>query len=137
MSARRWIRRGYHSVNAYLVAEEVEPLIEFLCDVFGGAERGERELRDDGTIEHAEVQIGDSVVMLSGATAEHPARPSVSFAYVEDVDAVFRRAVEAGATDFRKPMDWPWGDRVAGFHDPADNRWWIATCVSTEASGAT
>ena len=121
---------GYHSVNPYIVVEGVEDLIDFLRDVFGGVERGEREISADGTIGHAEVQIGDSVVMLSEATPAYPSRPSVYFAYVPDVDSVFRNAVAAGAVSILDPMEQPWGDRVAGFHDLFDNRWWVATRVA-------
>ena len=60
---------GYHSVNPYIVVEGVERLIRFLDDVFGAIERGERKVSAEGTVEHAEVQIGDSVVMLSEASA--------------------------------------------------------------------
>jgi PhnB protein len=73
---------GYHSVNPYIVVAGVESLIGFLRDVFDGIERGERETSADGTIGHAEVEIGDSVVMLSEATPAYPPRPSVNFAYV-------------------------------------------------------
>jgi PhnB protein len=118
---------GYHSVNAYIVAAGVERLIAFLGDTFGSAEHREREIRSDGTIDHAEVQIGDSVVMLSEATADFPARPCVQFAYVADVDAVFRKALAAGASAIAEPSEQPWGDRVGGFHDPLGNRWWVAT----------
>jgi PhnB protein len=135
-SPHSWIRRGYHAVNAYIVVDGVEPLIAFLCDIFGGSERGERELRADGGIDHAEVLLGDSVIMLSDASVDHPARPCVNFVYVEDVDAVFRRAVDSGATHGHEPADRPWGDRVAGFHDPFDNRWWVATCVHDDAGPA-
>jgi PhnB protein len=118
---------GYHSVNPYIVIEGAERLIGFLKDVFGAVERGEREMRADGSIGHADVRIGDSVVMLSEATAEYPARPCVHFVYVEDVDAAFRKALRAGATPIIEPSEQPWGDRVGGFHDPFDNRWWVAT----------
>ena len=118
---------GYHSVNPYIVVEGVEHLIAFLGEVFGGLEYGERETRPDGTIGHANVRIGDSVVMLSEATSDHPARPCVQFAYVGDVDAVFRNALRAGAKTIIEPSEQPWGDRVGGFHDPFDNRWWVAT----------
>jgi PhnB protein len=129
MTAHPWIREGYRSLNPYIVVERVEPLLAFLSEVFGGEERGEREIRADGTIGHAEFAFGDSVLMLSEGS-ENPPRPSVVFAYVEDVDAVFRRAAAAGATRLREPKDWPWGDRVAGFHDPSDNRWWVATSLA-------
>jgi PhnB protein len=124
-----WVREGYQSLNPYLVVEGVESLLAFLSDVFGAKERGEREIRADGTIGHTELLIGDSVVMLSEAS-ENPARPGVVYAYVEHVDDVFERARAAGATHLREPADWPWGDRVAGFHDPCDNRWWVATCLA-------
>lgn len=126
MTERPWIREGYRSLNPYIVVERVGPLLAFLSEVLGGKERGEREIRADGSIGHAEFGFGDSVLMLSEAS-ESPARPSVVFAYVEDVDVAFGRAVAAGATHLHEPKDWPWGDRVAGFHDPFDNRWWVAT----------
>ena len=76
-----------------------------LREVLGGVERGEREVSADGTIGHAEVEIGDSVVMLSEATTAYPSRPSVCFAYVEDVDSVVRKAVAAGAELILEPTD--------------------------------
>jgi PhnB protein len=114
-------------VNSYIVVTGVEGLVDFLRGVFGGVERGEREIAADGGIGHAEVQIGDSVVMLSEGSAAYPARPSVCFTYVADVDAVVQKAVAAGAKLILEPTDQPWGDRVGGFHDPFDNRWWVAT----------
>jgi uncharacterized glyoxalase superfamily protein PhnB len=121
---------GYHSVNPYIVVAEVESFIDFLRDVFHGVERGEREISAAGTIGHAEVEIGDSVVMVSEATAEYPARPSVCFVYVRDVDSVFRCAMAARATLILEPTEQPWGHRVGGFHDPFDNRWWVGTSMT-------
>jgi PhnB protein len=123
------IRAGYQSVNSYLVADSPVALIAWLCEVFGCSERGAREIDSEGRIGHAEVQLGNSVIMLSEASPQHPARPSVNYVYVPDVDGVYKRAVAAGATQLRDPQDWPWGDRVAEFHDPAGDRWWVATCV--------
>ena len=65
--------------------------------------------------------------MLSEASSDYPARPCVNFAYVDDVDAVFMKALRAGASAIIEPAEQPWGDRVGGFHDPFDNRWWVAT----------
>jgi len=129
MASDHWIRSGYQSVNSYLVSDSADALITWLSEVFDCAERGARELHSDGRIGHAEVQLGNSVVMLSDASLDHPARPSVNYVYVPDADAVYERAVAAGATSLREPQDWPWGDRTTGFHDPAGNRWWVATCV--------
>jgi len=118
---------GYRSVNPYLVVDDVERLVSFLRDVFGGVERGEREIAADGTVGHAEVQIGDSIVMLSEATSAFPSRPSVCFVYVADVDSTVRQALAAGAELILEPSEQSWGDRVGGFHDPFDNRWWVGT----------
>jgi PhnB protein len=117
---------GYHSVNPYLVADGVDDLIAFLTRVFDGIEI-ERELREDGRIDHGVVRIGDSIVMMSEASERYPALPSVHFVYVDDVDACHRTAVAAGATSILEPTDQHWGDRVGGFVDPFDNRWWVAT----------
>jgi uncharacterized glyoxalase superfamily protein PhnB len=118
---------GYHSVNPYIVVDDAERLIEFLAVVFGGREQGTRELKPDGRIGHADVRIGDSLVMVSDSSEAYPARPSVFFVYVDDVDATYCAALAAGATSILEPTEQPWGDRVGGFHDPFDNRWWVAT----------
>ena len=97
MSAMNGVRSGYHSVNPYLNASDAVAVLAFLIDVFGGAERGERETMADGSVAHAELVIGDSVVMISQASAEMPARPTVLFAYVPDVEETYRRALASGA----------------------------------------
>jgi uncharacterized glyoxalase superfamily protein PhnB len=79
---------------------------------------------------HAEAQIGDSRVMLGGANAEYPPMQSMLHLYVEDVDAVYRRAVEAGGTSIREPEDMPYGDRSGGIKDAAGNQWWLATHIA-------
>ena len=117
---------GYHSVNPYIVADGAERLVDFLVTVFGGVEQ-RRSLRRDGRIDHADVRIGDSLVMLSEASEAYPARPCVHFVYVDDVDASYRAALAAGARSILEPTEQPWGDRTCGFHDPLDNRWWVAT----------
>ena len=73
------------------------------------------------------VLIGDSVVMVSEATSVFPSRPSVCFVYAADVDSAFRKALAAGAEPILEPSEQPWGDRVGGFHDLFDNRWWVAS----------
>ena len=122
---------GYHHVNPYIVVDDGRGLIEFLSAVFRAEERGDRELTSDGRIDHAEVTIGDSVVMISEASERYPARPCVNYVYFDDADAAHGAALAAGASSILKPADQPWGDRVAGFHDPFDNRWWVATRAST------
>ena len=117
---------GYHSVNPYIVVRHASAFITFLVVVFDGKEQS-RELSADGVIEHADVLIGDSLVMISEASDRYPERPSVHFVYVDNVDHVFERAVANGAAALLAPTDQPWGDRVSGVTDRFGNRWWIAT----------
>lgn len=119
---------GYHSVNAFVIVDGAGSLIDFLRDAFGAGER-ERITRPDGTIGHAEVRIGDSVVMLTDATEQLAPRPSAFYLYVDDVDETFRRAVAAGAAVRSEPADQFYGNREAGLVDPWSNIWWIATAV--------
>ena len=117
---------GYHSVNPYIVVAGVESLIDFLRDVFDGIERGERELSADGTIGHAEVEIGDSVVMLSEATPAYPlARASTSRTWRTWMPSS-ASALAAGAHHL-EPTQRRGVIGSQGFHDPFDNRWWVAT----------
>jgi PhnB protein len=117
---------GYHSINPYVVVDGAERLIDFLVEVFGAVEQG-RSLRPDGRIDHGDVRIGDSLVMLSEASEQYPACSCVHFVYVPDVDATYRAALAAGATSILEPTEQSWGDRVCGFVDSFDNRWWVAT----------
>ena len=118
---------GYHSVNPYINVADVGRLIEFLAAVFGATEHGQRELTPDNRVGHAEVCIGDSIVMISQASETMPARPCVLFVYTDDVVATYQAALSAGAVSIIEPTDQPWGDRVSGFNDPWNNRWWVAT----------
>ncbi len=85
--------------------------------------------RPDGTIQHAEVKIGDSIVMLADAAGEWKPRPSMLYLYVNDVDETYRLALAAGATSLREPTTHFYGDRSGGVEDPVGNHWWIATHV--------
>ncbi len=84
---------------------------------------------DDGSIMHAEVEIGDSVVMIGGVSGEFSPKTAMLHLYVPDVDAWYKRAVEAGAESLRKPTDQPYGDRSAGLKDGWGNEWWLATHI--------
>ncbi|TWE10396.1 VOC family protein [Rudaeicoccus suwonensis] len=121
------IEPSYHSINQFFVVDDAPAFISFLVTVFDGIEARDRDVRADGTVDHADVAIGDSHVMISDPAAGQDARPSVSYAYVRDVDAVFTAAMNAGAELPVEPADRAWGDRVGGFTDPFKNRWWIAT----------
>jgi len=116
----------YHSVTPYLVVQGVPKLLEFLKQTFNSTEL-ERVPRPDGTISHAEVRIGDSVVMMGEANAQSKPMPAMLYVYVEDVDAVYKRALQAGAKPVRELKDEFYGDRAGGVADPVGNQWWIAT----------
>src|SRR5690242_17685714 len=116
---------GYHTITPYLVVQGVARLLTFLKEAFGAETVGCHVTRPDGTIMHAEVQIGDSRLMMGEASAKHPALPASLYLYVPDVDAVYRRALKAGATSMMEPADQFYGDRNGGVQDPTGNFWWI------------
>jgi PhnB protein len=117
---------GYHTVTPYLAVSGADRLMAFLSQAFDAQER-HRSTRPDGSIWHAEVRIGDSVVMLAEALDPWKPMPSTLYLYVPDTDATYRRALEAGATSLMEPADQFYGDRNAGVKDPTGNLWWIAT----------
>ena len=120
---------GYSTVSPYLVVEGAQRVLDFLRRAFDATALRRYE-RPDGSIMHAEVRIGDSVVMLADATAEWPAFPSMLHLYVSDVDAVYRRALEAGGVSIQAPGQQEGDpDRRGGVRDPAGNGWWMATQV--------
>jgi PhnB protein len=115
----RWIPEGWHSVTPRLVAGNPAKLVGFLKDAFGA--RGEYEATRPSVL-----KIGDSVVMVSG-TGPRAATSAFLYLYVEDVDATYERAVQAGAVSIEEPVDVPYGDRRAMIKDPGGNDWQIAT----------
>jgi uncharacterized glyoxalase superfamily protein PhnB len=84
-------------------------------------------MRPDGSIGHAEVKIGDSIIMMSEPMGDMQPMPASIYLYVQETDAVYQRALQAGATSLTEPADQFYGDRSAGVKDPAGNQWWIAT----------
>jgi PhnB protein len=118
---------GYSTVSPYLVAQGAQRVIDFLKAVFDATELRRFDM-PDGTILHAEVRVGDTVVMIGDAGEQWPALPSFLHVYVDDVDATYRRALAAGAPSVREPEQKPGDpDRRGGVKDPAGNTWWIAT----------
>jgi PhnB protein len=127
---------GYHSVTPYLICKNAAAAIEFYKQALGAT--GSLVMNaPDGRIMHAEIKIGDSVVMLAD---EHPEMRALSpqtvggtpvslLVYVPDVDAVFAKAVEFGATVERALATQFYGDRTGGILDPFGHRWYLATHV--------
>lgn len=134
MASVKPIPDGYHSVTPYLIVKGAARAIEFYKTAFG-AEELVRMVQPDGAIGHAEIRIGNSMVMLAD---ENPATralspqavggtPVLMHLFVEDVDAVFNRAVAAGGSVERPLKDQFYGDRTGGIVDPFGHRWYVAT----------
>jgi len=90
-----------------------------------------RHQSDEGYVYHAKVRIGDSIVEMGEARDPSQPMPTAIYLYVEDVDAMYERAVKAGATSVLPPTDQPYGDRNAWVNDPFGNVWYLATTIGT------
>jgi PhnB protein len=129
-------QKDFHTVTPYIYGRL--DLIEFLKQAFDAEVRFPGTGNEDGF--HAEIKIGDSIVMLGIAksiprefgpewnkTPTSAPPPATLYLYVPDVDGLYKRALGLGARSLGAPADMPWGDRVAGISDPYGNKWWIAT----------
>ena len=116
------------SVTPYLHVAGAAGCIDFLKQAFG-AEEVARYQSPDGIVHHAKMRLGDSVLEMGEAHGQYPAMPANLHLYVADTDAMFKRALAAGATSVREPVDEPYGDRCGGVRDPFGNTWWIATHI--------
>jgi len=100
--------------------------MNFLKSAFGAQEKYAMRM-PDGSIMHAEVQIGDSNVMIGPAKGEFRPMPCMMYIYTEDADKLYQRAVKAGATSKMEVSNQFWGDRAGSIQDPFGNHWWLAT----------
>lgn len=119
---------GYHTVTPYLVVDDPGAVIEFLKKAFDAQEtyamRG-----PDGKVHHAEVKLGSSMLMLGAAHDQWQSRPGNFYLYVEDCDAVYKKAIAAGAKSLGEPANQFYGDRHGGVQDSQGNNWWIGTHI--------
>jgi PhnB protein len=130
------VPNGYHSIQPYIMIDGVSKAIEFYKQAFGATEKLRMENKD-GRIGHAEIQIGDSIIMMADPNAELKAfapthyggSPVSLMLYTEDCDATYHRAIAAGAKSTREPEDQFYGDRMAGVKDPFGYQWFIATHI--------
>jgi PhnB protein len=119
---------GYRSITPYLKLPNCGRLIEFLKQAFGGVEKA-RLAKPDGAVLHAEIVIGDSLLMVHEAPDGWRLKPASLYHCVADVDAAYEKAIAAGATSVFEPADMYYGARVACVTDVADNDWWLAQRV--------
>lgn len=122
----RTIREGFHTLTPYLIAEGASRLIEFIGAAFAGKVTLRKD-RPDGSLMHCEMQVGNSMLMLGDATAEFGPMPASLYLYVNDCDAVYRSALDAGGVSVFPMMTLPSGERYGGLKDPCGNIWWVAT----------
>ena len=116
--------QGHQTVMPYLILENARSFIKFAKSVFS-MELQLLTRRSEGGIRHAEIRTLGSTIMLADATPGWPPMACSMFVYVEDTDATYRRAIEAGAFSLMEPCDQQYG-RGAGFRDPWGNAWWLA-----------
>jgi PhnB protein len=125
-SSARPVREGFHTITPYIAVREAPELIDFVKCAFG-AEGQVLGTGSEGGI-HAEFKIGGSMLMIGGGPAwKGTPMPTALHYYVPDADAVYRRALDAGAQSLAEPVDQPYGDREAAVKDVAGNIWYIAT----------
>ena len=124
-----WKPTDYPELSPYLMVKGAQGVIDFLKQAFDGVELRRFDL-PDGKVAHAEVRIGESVVMLAEGSPDYPAFPAWLHLYVADVDVSYRRALDAGGTSVQKPQQKPGDpDKRGGVADPAGNTWWISSQI--------
>jgi PhnB protein len=123
-----YVPKGLNSVNPYLHPRRAEPLIGFMKRAFGAQEVA-KYASPDGVIVHAQVRVGDSVIEMGEAHDKYGSMPAMFYLYVPDSDALYRRALAAGAKSLHEPTDQPYGDRNSAVTDDFGNTWYFATHV--------
>jgi len=124
----------YRRVTPVLNVEGASELIRFIGDVFDAHQRFLMPM-PGGSVAHAELEVGDAVIMIADATPEYPAMKVGLHVYVEDTDATYQKALAAGAVSESEPQDMFYGDRSATVRDPWGNRWMIASRYEVVAEG--
>ncbi|MGC2661460.1 MAG: VOC family protein [Bryobacteraceae bacterium] len=136
MSKVKPIPDGYHTVQPYLMFNNCSEAIAFYARAFGASEKL-RMADPKGRIQHAEIQIGDSILMMADEAPQMEAfsidhfggSPVSLLIYTENCDGMYAEALKSGAKSLREPADQPYGDRMAGVKDPFGYKWWIATHI--------
>ena len=139
MTLIRKVPEGYHTVQPYLMYVNCGEAMAFYFKVFDAKEKLMMKT-PEGRVAHAEMEIGDSVIMMADenheiqafGAAHYGGSPVNIMIYVDDCDMTYARAIEAGATSLREPADQPYGDRMGGVLDPFGYKWWIGHSLAKE-----
>jgi uncharacterized glyoxalase superfamily protein PhnB len=126
--ATRHVPAGANTLMPFLHPKGADKVIDFLKRGLG-AEEMHRSQSPEGVIHHAELKIGSSVIEMGEAHGEYQPMPAMFYLYVESCDAMYERALQAGATSISPPTDQSYGDRSAGVTDPFGNQWYFATHI--------
>lgn len=118
----------YRTVTPYLVVVDADAELRFLAAAFGATEKSV-DRRPSGEVMHAELVVGNSLVMIGQGNAQWPPKSGALYLWVPDVDAAYTRALAAGATSESAPEDKPYGHRNAGVVDANGITWWIGSPV--------
>jgi PhnB protein len=119
------VPQGYQQVMPYLIIKDANKFLNFMKAVFE-AEEKYKHMRDENTIMHGEVQVGNSVIMFADSTSDYSPQTAGLFIYVDNADRVYQKALEEGATRITDVSDQPYG-RSGGVKDPFGNTWWITS----------
>ena len=117
-------------ITPYIITSDANQLMAFCEKAFGGEVT--HKTVEEGRIRHAEMRIGDSMIMLSQATADYPPTLIHLYIYHPECDAMFDRAVAAGGKVIMPMKDQEYGDRNGGLHDPVGNSWWIGKRIKDQ-----
>jgi PhnB protein len=128
-----YVPKGLNNVNVYLHPLRAEPVISLLRRAFGAREIA-KYASPNGVVHHAEIRVGSSVVEMGESHGKYPPMPTMFYLYVTDCDAVYRRALAAGAISISELADHPYGDRSGGVKDAFGNQWYIATHIKDVSS---
>ena len=138
MAQTKPVPEGYHTATPYLIVRDADRAIDFYKQAFGATELMRVVDPETKTIRHAEIKIGTSPIMLADESPQFPdwqspqsrgGTPVHIYLYVENADAVFKRALDAGATQLMPLEDKPYGDRSGGVTDPFGHIWYVATRI--------
>jgi PhnB protein len=121
-------KNTYSTVTPYLLMQDADAELSFLKTAFGAVETS-CQRSPDNKVMHAELRVGDSLVMLGQSSAQWPPRTAALYLWVDDVDATYGKALQAGASSESLPEDKPYGHRNAGVIDSNGVTWWIAAPV--------